>query len=144
MIVLMRAWCNNPGVEDVGWALVSLNQEMVELCLARIELAKQVAKDSSYQFYGIHYWSYLPLWEGYCETWDVEYAGATQIITDGLIPGEHSSVAVECSLMLVTTEGIEWHATVRHTSAKVETAVLSHEMLLKIQECLQRYGDTGE
>lgn len=134
MIVLLRAWCNSSGTETAEWAVVSLVAEAVELCLLRIDLAKQIAKNSSYHFYGVQYWSDWPVWIGYCEQWNEEYKSEAQFLDKALIAGEHKDIAVEYALMLVTTEGVEWGATIKNTSTTTQTAILTVEQLEQIQE----------
>lgn len=136
MILLLNVWTHGSMVDEPEWALVSLNNDMIQTYLNRIALAQSIADANAPLptfFDHIRYWDGKPVWIEYCEIWEELYTNSVQIV-EHLQAGEHGlPLATSCTMLLVTSEGISWETTLKNSPGVSGTDVVTKTVLLELK-----------
>lgn len=142
MILLLDIWSSNNLYYDCPeWACVSLDLDRIQLYLNRIDLARRISETEHAAFHAIEYWDNMPVWVGYSEVWEDLYPESAQIV-EHLQAGDEQgqSFATECTMLVVTAEGVAWKTTMKSSPGTAGTEIVPTAMLQELRNLQLQTG----
>lgn len=136
MLLLLKAW-GSGDYDSPEWAVVSLTPSKIQVYLGRIDLARRISDTEHAAFHTIEYWDNMPVWVGYSEVWEELYPETAQII-EHLQAGNElgQPLGTECTMLVVTPEGVAWETTLKNSPGTVGTETVSSGMLRELRTLL--------